>query len=305
MVTGGAGFIGSHVVEQLVDDNADVVVIDNLSQGMLENLSPRAHFIEGDVLQRETWVGQVGRADALIHLAAQVSVPWSESHPEDDVRTNVLGTVAMLQAARQLQCREFRFASSAAIYGDNPQVPLVEDAGGMPLAYYGVDKWVAEYYVQHEAHRGGLRASILRLANVYGPRQRVSGEGAVVGVFCNALARGEIPVIDGDGQQTRDFIYVKDVARAFCYQLGSMGPSQVYNIGTQSATSVVQIWETLAKLAGISPDAARYGPARSGDIRHSRLDVTQASQWGFRATVPLTQGLTATYQWFLEDVGSR
>jgi UDP-glucose 4-epimerase len=303
-VTGGAGFIGSHLVEELVNRNEDVVVVDNLSHGALHNLSVRAHFIEGDVLARDAWIDEIGQADALIHLAAQISVPWSEAHPEDDVRTNVLGTVAMLQAARELRCREFRLASSAAVYGDNPEIPLNEEAVSVPLAYYGLDKQVAERYVQHEARAGHMRTTILRLANVYGPRQRVNGEGAVVGVFCETLARGHVPHIDGDGQQTRDFIYVKDVARAFCHDLGSVSRSEVYNIGTQKATSVAEIWRTLAQLAGLSTDVVRYGPERPGDIRHSLLDVARASAWGFRAGVALAQGLAETYQWFLEDAGS-
>ncbi|PSR23038.1 MAG: UDP-glucose 4-epimerase [Sulfobacillus acidophilus] len=303
VVTGGAGFIGSHLVEELVRRDLDVVVVDNLSHGSLKNLSACAHFIQGDVLERDAWLGQIGRADVLIHLAAQISVPWAEAHPEDDVRINVIGTVAMLQAARELQCGEFRFASSAAVYGDNPNIPLAEEALSIPLAYYGLDKQVAEMYIRHEARSGQLRTTILRLANVYGPRQRVNGEGAVIGVFCEALARGQVPRIDGDGQQTRDFIYVKDVARAFCHRLGNVDGSEVYNIGTQKATSVVQIWRTLARLAGKSPEAVRYGPERPGDIRHSRLDVARASDWGFLAEVELEPGLKETYQWFIEDAG--
>lgn len=301
LVTGGAGFIGSHVVEALIRDGHEAVVVDNLSHGLKGNVPESAIFIEGDILHREQWLHRVGKADVLIHLAAQISVPISETHPEEDVRTNVLGTVAMLRAARDLGCQEFRLASSAAVYGNNPRVPLTEEEAGEAISYYGLDKWIAERYVRHEEQMGGLTGVILRLANVYGPRQRTQGEGGVVAIFAESLARGVMPVIDGDGLQTRDFIAAGDVARAFCFRLGDPGASGIYNIGTESATTVLALWETLAQEAGVAPDGVRHGPSRAGDIRHSRLKIERALAWGFRAHVPLSDGLAETYRYFQKE----
>ncbi|MCY0897452.1 MAG: NAD-dependent epimerase/dehydratase family protein [Firmicutes bacterium] len=299
LVTGGAGFIGSHVVDALRSGGHEVVVLDNLSHGSREVLPPSVPFIEGDILEPDQWVAAVGSVDVVIHLAAQIRVEYAESHPEVDVRTNVEGTVRILQAARALGAREIRFASSAAVYGDNPHVPLAEDATCAPISYYGLDKWTGEHYVRFEESRGGLAAVILRLANVYGPRQRTAGEGGVVAVFAEALARGDRPWIHGDGQQTRDFISVWDVARAFTHRLGSPEASGTYNIGTETATTVNTLWQHLAQIAGVDVKAVRYGPARPGDIRHSRLRTARARQWGFEPRVPLVEGLRLTYEDFV------
>ncbi len=298
LVTGGAGFVGSHVVDCLLTNGADVVVVDNLSHGLKSQVSPQAGFIQGDVLKSGEWLPRVGRVDALIHLAAQINVSRSEQYPQDDVRLNVLGTVEMLQAARGLGCREFRFASSAAVYGDNPRVPLDEAEVPAPLSYYGLDKWVAESYVRHEDESGRLSGTILRLANVYGPRQRTQGEGGVVAIFSQALTAGEIPIMDGDGRQTRDFISVRDVARAFCHRLGESGHGGLYNIGTQTATSVSELWRRLAIEAAVPTDKIKTGPPRAGDIRHSRLKIQRAERWGFHPQVSLRQGLRETLSWF-------
>lgn len=303
LVTGGAGFIGSHVVDLLVQRGMDAVVVDNLSHGRRTDVSPRASFIEGDVLNPGAWLNQVGRADAVVHLAAQILVPVSEDNPPEDVRTNVLGTVCMLDAARRLGAREFRLASSAAVYGDNPRIPLVEEEAGAPLSYYGLDKLAAEMYVRHEDNLGRLTGTVLRLANVYGPRQRTQGEGGVVAIFAEALAAGKVPVIDGDGGQTRDFIAVQDVARAFCHRLGESQTGGTFNVATERATSVLELWTILADEAGVPPDSIRHGPPRAGDIRHSRLSAVRALQWGFQAEVPLHRGLLETYRWFASAMG--
>lgn len=302
LVTGGAGFIGSHVVDRLVEDGADVIVVDNLSHGRRENVSPQAHFIAGDILASEDWIDTVDQVDAVIHLAAQISVPVSQAHPEEDVRTNVLGTVSMLAAARRLNCREFRLASSAAVYGDNPRVPLVEDETPQPLSYYGLGKWAAEQYLRHESRNRPLAGTILRLANVYGARQRTQGEGGVVAVFCEALASGHMPAIEGDGLQTRDFVAVQDVARAFCHRLGeaSGGGVGLYNIGSTTETPVLDLWRTLAELSGVSAAQVDRAPERPGDIRHSSLNTSRARAWGFEPRIGLLEGLADTLAWFRE-----
>ncbi|MCY0878279.1 MAG: NAD-dependent epimerase/dehydratase family protein [Firmicutes bacterium] len=302
LVTGGAGFIGSHVVEALLALGHDVVVLDDLSHGTRELVPPSLPFIQADVVDWTRWIRDIGPVDVVIHLAAQVSVVAAEGDPMSDVRTNVEGTVSVLQAARALGAREVRFASSAAVYGDNPRVPLAEDDTCAPLSYYGLDKWVGEQYVQFEARRGGPQGVILRLANVYGPRQRTAGEGGVVAAFAEALARGESPVIHGDGHQSRDFVAVWDVARAFTHRLGDPEAQGVYNIGTETATTIHELWRLMARVAGADSDDVRYGPARPGDIRHSRLQIARARQWGFEPRVPLEEGLLKTYQDFVRRV---
>lgn len=303
VVTGGAGFIGSHVVEALLAQGHTVVVVDNLSHGDRSAIASGADFIHGDILTPDRWMSKIGTADILIHLAAQVSVPVSESNPEVDVRTNVLGTVAMLQAARAFGCREFRFASSAAVYGDNPRVPLAETETPAPLSYYGLDKWVAEQYIGYESSRTGMTGTILRLANVYGPRQRAQGEGGVVAIFSEALALGQTPRIEGDGLQTRDFVSVWDVARAFVFRLGNPGDDRVLNISTGTATSILDLWNQLSRFAAVNADRVGHLPARAGDIRHSRLKTDRADNWGYHATTPLNEGLRETYRWFSEVRG--
>lgn len=300
LVTGGAGFIGSHVVEALLKRGDQVVVVDNLSHGVRAFVPPGVMFIEKDILAWRDWVDGVETVDAVIHLAAQISVPVSLDMPDEDVRLNVLGTVAMLQASRALSAREFRLASSAAVYGDNPRLPLDEGDAGQPLSYYGLDKWIAESYVHYEERMHGLKGVVLRLANVYGPRQRTQGEGGVVAMFSEALARGQRPTMFGDGQQTRDFIAVEDIAAAFLHRLGLAEPGGLYNIGTEQAVTIRTIWEILADASGVSADDLVRAPDRPGDIRHSRLRVGRATAWGFQPQVPLTGGLQRTLRYFQE-----
>ncbi len=305
LVTGGAGFIGSHVVDMLVQNGHEVITVDNLSHGRREFINPAAQFIEADVLDWRTWVDAVGAVDVVIHLAAQISVPVSEAHPETDVHQNVLGTVAMLQATRHLGAREFRLASSAAVYGNDPDLPLAEHQKGHPLSYYGLDKWVAESYVDFEARTQGLIGTVLRLANVYGPRQRTAGEGGVIAVFAEALAEGRRPEIYGDGEQTRDFVAVYDVARAFCFRLGESASGGVRNIGTETSVTINEVWGRLATIAGLSDDSITYGPERPGDIRHSLLDTKRALAWGFAPQVSLDRGLEETFRYFRQEAEMR
>ena len=157
---------------------------------------------------------------------------------------------------------------------------------------------VAEQYIRHESDRRRVTGIILRIANVYGPRQRTQGEGGVVAIFSEALAKGRVPFIEGDGEQTRDFVAATDVARAFCHNLGQANRSATYNIGTQTATSVNQLWETLATMAGLDVSAVGRVQSRAQDIRHSRLSISRATDWGFHPLVVLTQGLEETYAWF-------
>lgn len=298
VVTGGAGFIGSHVCDRLVADGHEVVAVDNLSAGNPAWLAPPVRLIVGDVRDPSPWQGEVGSCDAVIHLAAQISVPDAQSRPVYDLDVNVKGTVAMLEAARQWGARDFRMASSAAVYGNNENLPLSEDEPPAPAAFYGLGKWAAEQYLLLYAATHGMGALALRLANVYGPRQRGEGEGAVVAAFCQAVTEGRMPVIHGDGLQTRDFVAVSDVAAAFVHRLGRPGPARPYNVSTGQAITIWDLWRTVARVAGVPAEPVRHGPARDGDIRASCLNPDRAREWGFVPSVPLERGLADTLRYF-------
>ncbi|MHB1954681.1 MAG: NAD-dependent epimerase/dehydratase family protein [Sulfobacillus sp.] len=299
LVTGGAGFIGSHVCPSIMAQGHQLVVLDNLSSGRRDFVPQGATFIEGDILAPHAWQKQVGHIDAVIHLAAQISVPLSESDPGNDLHTNLAGTLKMLEVATQLGAKEFRLASSAAVYGDVAELPLQESGLAHPISFYGLNKWAAELYVMHWAETHDLTGIALRLANVYGPRQRTAGEGGVVALFSEALAQDRPLSVHGDGSQTRDFIAASDVAQAFTHRLGTPGPSAIYNVSTGTRTSVLEL---IDKLRQVSEQPGRYvmtGP-RPGDIHDSVLSVEQAQKWGFHARTDLTRGLAETWQYFKE-----
>ncbi|PSR34399.1 MAG: UDP-glucose 4-epimerase [Sulfobacillus benefaciens] len=297
LVTGGAGFIGSHLLTALVAQGDQVIVVDNLSTGTRSFVPPEAKFIEADILAPDAWKNEVGPVDAVIHLAAQISVPLSETYPVEDLRTNLQGTLTMLETATFLGAREFRMASSAAVYGDVASLPLQESGPLHPISFYGLNKWAAEQYLLHWAATHGMTGIALRLANVYGPRQRTAGEGGVVAMFCEALAAGTTLTVHGDGSQTRDFIAVQDVARAFSHRLGNPGSSAVYNVSTGTTTSVLNLIDVLGAVSGQDVRYLTVEP-RIGDIHDSLLSTTLAEQWGFRAQVPLTQGIEETWHYF-------
>ena len=301
LVTGGAGFIGSHVVERLVGLGHQVWVVDSLESGSRAFVSPQAILLEGDVRHPEVWADQVGEVNVVIHLAAQVSVSRGEASPIDDGSTNLMGTLKVLAWAQDHGAREFRFASSAAVYGNPAYLPLDEHAPLAPQSFYGIHKRAAEWDIRHFCQVHNMASVIFRLANVYGPRQRAEGEGAVVAAFAGALASGRPPVIHGDGGQSRDFIFVGDVARAFSQGLGELrGQEITANIGTGEGTSIMEIWHHLADIAGADPEAIGRGPLRAGDIRDSVLSVERARQMlRFDSEMPLREGLRRTYQHFL------
>ena len=295
LVTGGAGFIGSHIVDRLVAAGHEVAIVDNLVTGRREQANPRARLHVLDI--RDPGLGPVfdaARPEVVVHAAAQVSVARSMADPVDDASVNVLGTVALLQHCRRIRVRRVVYISTGgAGYGDADVIPTPETHPARPVSPYGISKLTGERYVELWRDLEGLETVCLRLANVYGPRQSPEGEAGVVAIFTERARSGRVCVVNGDGEQTRDFIYVGDVADAVHRAVEQPTVGGILNIGTGRETSVNQI---LAELRGLMGDVpARYGPARPGEQRRSVLDPRLAErQLRWTATTSLKEGLRLT-----------
>ena len=297
LVTGGAGFIGSHIVDQLLAAGHEVVVLDDLSTGALQNVAAAAKFINMDILDGNLLnVFERELFDGVCHLAAQTIVGSSLEHPDVDARVNVLGTLQVLEGCRSTGVDRIIFASSAAVYGDTALLPVPEDAPKQPASFYGLSKLTAEKYIQMYHELYGLHYVILRYANVYGERQGDRGEGGVVSIFSRAVRRNEGLRIFGDGEQTRDFVYVGDVAAANVRALTTTATDQVLNVGTQTETSVNLLTELLAEVSGAQVPVA-YEPARPGDILRSMLRNAEVRRHlGWEPATSLREGLARTYR---------
>ena len=298
MVTGGGGFIGSHVVDMLVAAGYRVSVVDDLSTGRFENINPGANFyrvkIEDDdfgrVVERE-------RPDVVIHHAAQVDVVRSLQEPLQDARINVLGAVNLLENCWRYRVGKVIYASSAAVYGYPVYLPVDEAHPVVPQSPYGVSKYTVEHYLRVYQELYGVRFTVLRYANVFGPRQNADGEGGVVAIFIDRLLKDKRVKIFGDGRQTRDFVYVGDVA---CANLAALerGDSEVLNISTGASLSVIDLFQLLKGLTGSSLEP-EYCPPRPGDILHSCLANERAREvlgWSPRSTVE--EGLRRTLDYY-------
>ncbi len=299
LVTGGAGFIGSHVTEGLLARGHRVLVIDDLSSGRRENLPPEAELHVLDVRSPEAArLVAGGGIQVLVHHAAQMDVRRSTRDPAFDAEVNILGTLNLLQAAVRGGLRQVIFASTGgAIYGEQETFPAGEDHATRPLSPYGVSKLAGERYLEYFHHEHGLDATCLRYANVYGERQNPHGEAGVVAIFITRLLRGEAPTINGDGLQTRDYVHVSDVVAANLAALGRPG-FHIYNVGTGVETTVVQIYEGLRDAAG-SDLEAEHGPAKPGEQRRSSIDSTRIRrELGAAPATSLAAGLKRTAEWF-------
>lgn len=303
LVTGGAGFIGSNLVRALLQAGREVTVIDNLSTGKVANLDPRASFRTLDILdERLVPVFREIAPDAVVHLAAQSSVTASVRDPEGDRLTNAEGTRRIAEAAREAGARRVISASSAAVYGEPAELPLKESSPLAPMNPYGTSKLEAEKLLAAELSGTGVDYASCRFSNVYGPRQDAEGEGGVVAIFLDRVAKGLSPVVFGDGAQTRDFIYVADVVAALLAaldhggRLSESGPA--FNISTGHASSVEELVGAIRQAAGYL-GAVERGPERTGDILHSVLDPARANAvLGWKAAVPLDTGIALTWRWF-------
>jgi UDP-glucose 4-epimerase len=286
VVTGGAGFIGSHVVDALVAGGHEVTVIDNLSSGRRENVNSQAKFLEHDI--REPFVID---ADAVFHLAAQADVVTSVEQPTYDAEVNVIGTLRVLEAAKEAQV--VFTSTGGAIYGECEQ-PAREDDPRLPLAPYGTSKLAGEEYLATWNRLHGTGHVALRLANVYGPRQLPTLEGGVIAIFLDRMAAGQETVVFGDGLQSRDFVHVADVARAMIAAVGAV--PGVYNVGTGVATTIVDL-HSMCRRASETTGEPTFADPRPGEIRRSVLDPTAAQrELGWQAETPLERGLRLTWE---------
>jgi len=303
LVTGGAGFIGSNLVDALLARGDDVTVVDDLSSGRIENLSgalDRGTQLERlDIRDRETLARVVGEAqpEAIFHLAAQVDVRLSLDDPAYDARTNVEGTINVLEAARHAGAGRVVFSSTGgAIYGETDELPTPESVAPLPMAAYGQSKFCAERYLGLYERLYGMSTIALRFGNVYGPRQDPHGEAGVIAIFCGRLRSGTQPRIYGDGTQTRDYIYVGDLVEALL-SAGDGDELGVVNIGTQIETSVLEIVRLLSDVHGPGAPEPEFAPARLGEIERSCLDASRAhAVLGWQAHTTIAEGLRFTYE---------
>ena len=298
-VTGGAGFIGSHLVDRLIALGHTVLVIDNLTTGVREFVNPKAVFIEMDV--RDANIESIFadfKPQVVFHEAAQTMVPASMENPKMDCDVNLLGLVNILEASRKHKVEHFLMPSSAAVYGDLDTLPLTEDMIGKPTSFYGLTKLTGEGYLRIYEQAFGLKTVCFRYSNVYGPRQGDGGEGGVISIFTRLINEGQGLTIFGDGEQTRDFTYVDDVVEANIKAMNYPELTGIYNISTNTSTSVNKLMSYFKSIS--NKDLPVYYEAeRTGDIRHSRLCNQKAKvDFDFLATVDLERGLRDTISYF-------
>jgi UDP-glucose 4-epimerase len=304
LVTGGAGFIGSHVVDRLVQEGHQVVVVDDLSSGTRKNVNRAASLYKLDVQSgRLERVFRNERPNIVIHLAAQVSVRLSVENPMFDAQVNVLGTMNILHQAVRHGVRKVIFSSSGgAIYGEQDSYPAPESHATKPLSPYGISKLCGEHYLSYFQRISGIQVVSLRYANVYGPRQDPEGEAGVVAIFIRKMLNNEQPIINGNGRQTRDFVFVDDVAEAnlVAMRQDSQG---TYNVGTGVETSVNELFRILTGITG-APCKEVHGPAKPGEQMRSVIDPSKLKQeLGWEPEVDLTKGLEKTVAYFREQMG--
>lgn len=309
VVTGGAGFIGSNLVDALLKDGHTVTVVDNLSTGKFENLlnvkeaarQNRFFFLQVDIRDGALQAAFKGKEqEVVIHLAAQCDVRASVKDPLEDADINILGTINVLKTAVENGVRRFiNTSSGGCVYGEPEVIPVTEEAPRQPDSPYGVSKGVAEEYIRYYQRSKGLSYCTLALANVYGPRQNPFGEAGVVAIFAGKMLNGDAPCIYGDGEQTRDFIYVGDVVEAYRASLRK-GEGEFLNIGTGRETSVNQLFRLMAELLDFEGEPI-YAPPREGELQRIALDFSRAKRvLGWKPKVELKEGLARTVEWYRE-----
>jgi UDP-glucose 4-epimerase len=311
LVTGGAGFIGSHLVDRLLEEGYEVTVIDDLSSGSLENLRQNEgkkgfRFVKGDIRDGNLLKRNLKDIDAVFHKAALINVTLSVREPLLTNDVNVQGTINLLKACLDANVKRVVYASSAAVYGDVRVSKISEDAPKNPLSPYGISKLAAEGYMRFFYKVHGLETVSLRFFNAYGPRQRFDPEfpySGVITIFLSRLVKGESPVVNGDGQQTRDFVYVQDMVEADLLALRCKNAAgKVFNIGSGERTSVNKVAETLKSVLNKGAVKTLYADPQVGDIRHSCADIVKAERMlGYRPRFSFRAGITGLVNWYLQE----
>lgn len=293
LITGGAGFIGTYTSDLLRAEGHKVFILDNLSTGLRDNVSEEAKLTIGDIRDKSVYRQfENENIDTIIHLAAQVSVPVSVNNPIEDQQQNIEGTIRVIEAAKELNVKKIIFASSAAVYGDSDSVPIVEEQKLVPTSPYGISKMTAEHYLQVLCKQYGIDYIILRYANVYGAKQTKYGEGGVIKIFVETLLKNEAPIIFGNGEQTRDFIYVEDIARAHIKSL--IAPSGIYNISSNKEITINRLYDIVASQAN-STIKPNYEQPREGDIFRSCLSNEKAIEFlKWEPIYTIEEGLSKT-----------
>jgi UDP-glucose 4-epimerase len=310
LVTGGAGFIGSHLVDTLVSAGCKVAVLDNLSSGNysnLKHLEGQFAFYQDDIRDQQAISAAAEGCEVIFHLAAIVSVPETIENPVDSAAVNDTGSLFVLDAARKKKARRVVFASSCAVYGDDRRLPKQEDMDPKPQSPYAVQKLAVEYYARVFHDLYGLETAVLRYFNVYGPRQNPSSPySGVISIFLTKALHHEPAVIYGDGNQSRDFIYVQDVVRANLLAAAAKGAGgQVMNIGSGSSVVINQLWKAVCALSGqnLEPE---YAPQRPGDIVESVAGIASAKTLiGFEPEISFEKGLESTFEWYRKSQKSK
>lgn len=300
LITGGAGFIGSNIQDRLIKLGHKIFVVDNLSTGFHKNLNPKAKFHKIDIQSPKIKdIFAKNKFDAVIHHAAQIDLRKSVDDPIKDAKINILGTINLLENCRKFKVKKVVFASTGgAIYGEADKIPTPETYAPYPVSPYGVEKLSAEYYLNYYYEIFGLKFVALRYSNVYGPRQNPYGEAGVVAIFAKKLLNNTGPVINGDGKNTRDYVYVDDVVDANILAL-KLKQNGFYNIGTGVETSVNQVFQKIKKHAK-SDLKPVYGSAKAGEQKRSALDSRKAHiELGWMPEVSLDQGIKRTVEWFI------
>ncbi|HEV7334072.1 MAG TPA: SDR family oxidoreductase [Flavisolibacter sp.] len=309
LVTGGAGFIGANLVEHLLNNPQVTLVrvLDNLATGSLKNLeefqsNPKFEFVEGDIRSFDICLKSCEGIDLISHQAALGSVPRSINDPLTSNEVNITGTLNLFTAAKEKSIKRVVYAASSSTYGDHPGLPKVEDRIGNPLSPYAVTKYVNELYARVYANLYGLELIGLRYFNVFGPKQNPKGPyAAVIPLFINAILANESPVINGDGEQSRDFTYVDNAVTANQLALFTQNReavNQVYNVACGEQTSLIELFAIIKEVAG-SDLAPKYGPERKGDVKHSLADIRKASEFlSYKPAVNIRDGLKPTFEYY-------
>lgn len=303
LVTGGAGFIASQIADAYLREGHEVYILDNLSTGFLKNVNPSAHFVKADISSPSLLdLFEKVKFDVVNHHAAQIDVRKSVNDPVFDANTNILGTINLLQACIKTRVKKFMFASTGgAVYGEQEYFPANEKHPTNPVSPYGITKLSIEKYLYFYKNEYGLNHTILRYANVYGPRQNPFGEAGVVAIFTSKLLKKENPIINGDGKQTRDYVFVEDVVKANLTTLIDYS-SEIYNVGTGTETSVNELFTKLNQIAGNKAEE-KHGPAPKGEQARSVISSEKLyNTFNWKPSVTIDEGLRKTFEFFKSNI---